>query len=98
MQGLIPHRQHWSMVKWNQLLGEEEQSLKLALRQLWLWSASDLIFLVLEPLLNTYLTLLVWAWWLSGKFGALRPEGRRLESRSSRHVETLGKWFTHSCL
>ena len=38
------------------------------------------------------------AWWLSGKFGALRPEGRNFESHSSRHVGTLGKSFTRSCL
>jgi len=36
-------------------------------------------------------------WRLSAKFGALRPEGHRFESRSSRHVRTLGKSFTHSC-
>ena len=34
------------------------------------------------------------AWWLSGKFGAFRPEGRRLESHYSHHVGTLGKSFT----
>ena len=38
------------------------------------------------------------AWWLSGRFGALRSEGRRFESRSSRHVGTLGRSFTRSCL
>ena len=38
------------------------------------------------------------AWCLSGRFGALRLEGRRFESLSSRHVETLGKSFTGSCL
>ena len=37
-------------------------------------------------------------WWLSGKFGALRPEGCRFESNSSHHVGTLGKSFTHGCL
>ena len=25
-------------------------------------------------------------WWLSGKFGALRPEGRRFKSHSTRHA------------
>ena len=39
-----------------------------------------------------------WAWWLSGKFGAFYPEVRRFESHSSRHVATLGKSFTNSCL
>ena len=41
-----------------------------------------------------------WARWFSGKFGALRLEGRRIESHSSRHIETLGmvKSFTCSCL
>ena len=37
-------------------------------------------------------------WYLSGKFGALCPEGHRFESHSGRHVGTLGKSFTHSCL
>ena len=39
-----------------------------------------------------------WAWWLSGRFGALCPEGRRFESHCSRHIGTLGKSFTRSCL
>ena len=30
------------------------------------------------------------AWWLSGKFHALRLEGGRFESRSNHHVGTLG--------
>jgi|SRR6218665_1025560 len=38
------------------------------------------------------------AWWLSGRFGALCPEGRKFEYPSSRHVGTLGKIFTRSCL
>src|SRR6218665_959441 len=38
-----------------------------------------------------------WVWWLSGKFGALRPDGRRFESHSSRYVRTLGKSFARSC-
>ena len=38
------------------------------------------------------------AWWLSGKFGALSPKGRRFESHSCHHVGTLGKFFTHSCM
>jgi len=37
-------------------------------------------------------------WLLSGAFGALRPEGCRFESRSSRHLGTLGKPFTRSFL
>src|SRR6218665_2834870 len=37
-------------------------------------------------------------WWLSGKFGALRLEGRRFESHSSHHVRALGKSFTCGCL
>src|SRR6218665_1693707 len=35
------------------------------------------------------------AWWLSFKFGALCPGGRRFESHSSRHIGTLGKSFIH---
>ena len=34
--------------------------------------------------------------WLTGKLGALRPEGRMFEFHSSRHVQNLGKSFTHS--
>ena len=37
------------------------------------------------------------AWWLSGRFGALGPEGRRFESHSSRHAGTLDKSLTRSC-
>src|SRR6218665_1915270 len=37
-------------------------------------------------------------WWLIGRIDAFRPKRRELESRSSRHVGTLGKSFTHSCL
>ena len=39
-----------------------------------------------------------WAWWRIGRFDAFRPKGREFESLSSRHVETLGKFFTCSCL
>jgi len=35
---------------------------------------------------------------LSDRFGALRPEGRRLESKFSRAIGTLGNSFTRSCL
>ena len=38
------------------------------------------------------------AWWISGRFGALHPQGHRFESYSSHHVGTLGKSFTQSCL
>src|SRR6218665_3963408 len=34
-----------------------------------------------------------WYYWLS-----FQPEGRGFDSRSSRHVGTLGKSFTYSCL
>ena|SRR6218665_2543951 len=37
-------------------------------------------------------------WWLSGGFGALRPEGSRFEFHSSRNVGILGKSLTRSCL
>src|SRR6218665_2373418 len=43
-------------------------------------------------------TLLDWEWWLIGRFVTFRPKGRGFKSRSSRHVETLGKSFTRSCL
>ena len=35
-------------------------------------------------------------WWLTGGFGALRPEGRRFESHPNRHLGTLGKSFAHN--
>ena len=40
------------------------------------------------------------AWWLSGRFGALRLEGRRFESHSTATQGPLamGKFFTHSYL
>jgi len=34
--------------------------------------------------------------WRIGKFDAFRPKGHKFNSRSSRHVGTLGKSFTHS--
>src|SRR6218665_2727076 len=37
-------------------------------------------------------------WWRIGRVETFRPEGRGLESRSNRHVGTLGKSFTCSCL
>src|SRR6218665_3323113 len=37
-------------------------------------------------------------WWLIGRVDICRPEGRGCKSRSSRHVGTLGKSFTHSRL
>src|SRR6218665_3115690 len=38
------------------------------------------------------------AWWLIDRFVAFRPKGRGFESRSSRHVGTFVKSFTHTCL
>ena len=37
-------------------------------------------------------------WWHIGRFDAFRLKGRWFESCSSRHVRTLGKYFTRSCL
>ena len=37
-------------------------------------------------------------WWRIVRVEAFRPEGRGLESRSSRYEGTLGKSITHSCL
>ena len=34
------------------------------------------------------------ACWLGGRFGAFRPEGCKFDSNYSRHVRTLGKFFT----
>src|SRR6218665_3614355 len=36
------------------------------------------------------------AWWLISRFDEFRSKGSRFESRSSRHVRTLGKSFTRS--
>ena len=36
--------------------------------------------------------------WRIGRVDAFRPRGHGFDSRSSRHVGTLGKSFTHSCL
>src|SRR6218665_15248 len=36
--------------------------------------------------------------WRIGRVDAYRPKGHGFDSHSSRHVETLGKFFTHSCL
>src|SRR6218665_1585453 len=41
---------------------------------------------------------LSWAWWRIGRDDAFRPDDRGLDSRSGRHVETLSKSFTYSCL
>src|SRR6218665_3335722 len=38
------------------------------------------------------------AWWLIGRFVAFCPKGCGFEPRSSHHIETLGKFFTHNCL
>src|SRR6218665_2992411 len=38
------------------------------------------------------------AWWGFVRVDAFRPEGRGFESRSNRHVETLGKSFNRSSL
>ena len=38
------------------------------------------------------------AWWLIGRFDAFRAKDRGFESRTIRHVETLGKSFTRSNL
>ena len=35
----------------------------------------------------------LWVVVASGKFDALRLEGHRFESHTSRHVGTLGKWL-----
>ena len=35
------------------------------------------------------------AWWHIGRVDAFRPKGPGFESRSSRHVGTLGKSFTY---
>ena len=45
-----------------------------------------------------YLIKFCWAWWLIGRVDAYRPKGRVFDSRSSRHVGTLGKSFIRSCL
>ena len=36
--------------------------------------------------------------WRIGWVDTFRPKGHEFDSRSSRHVGTLGKSFTHNCL
>ena len=36
--------------------------------------------------------------WCIGRVDAFRPKGHGFDSRSSRHLGTLGKYFIHSCL
>src|SRR6218665_1839030 len=43
-------------------------------------------------------TRIVWRVRRIGRVDAFRPKGHGFDSRSKRHVETLGKSFTHSCL
>ena len=40
----------------------------------------------------------LWTWWRIGWVDDFQPEGRGFDSRSSRHVGTLDKSFTCSCL
>ena len=37
-------------------------------------------------------------WWHFGRVDTFRPNGHGFDSRSSRHVGTIGKFLTHSCL
>src|SRR6218665_2400169 len=37
-------------------------------------------------------------WWVIGRFGVFRAKAHGFEFRSGRHVGTLGKSFTRSCL
>ena len=37
-------------------------------------------------------------WWRFGRVDVFRPKGQGFDSRSSRHVGTLGKSFIHGCL
>src|SRR6218665_640078 len=37
-------------------------------------------------------------WWRIGRVDNFQPEGPGFDSRSSRHIGTLGKSLTHSCL
>src|SRR6218665_1993860 len=58
-----------------------------------------IVYSLLHPLLCSSISLLnCWPWWRIGRVDAFRPDGRGFESRSSRHVGTLGKSFTYSCL
>ena len=49
-----------------------------------------------SPVLCVRIHFVYGAWWPIGRFDAIRPKGRGFESRSSRHVVTLGKSFTRS--
>ena len=47
---------------------------------------------------KTIASTLCGTWWRIGRVEAFRPKGHEFESRSSRHVGTLGKFLTHSSL
>ena len=51
-----------------------------------------------EVLAKVTLLFILGAWWRIGRVYAFRPEGRGFESRSSRYVGTLRKYFACSCL
>ena len=57
-------------------------------------------YLLWIPIPDTYDEYLFWMWSVRriGRVDAFRPLGYGFDSRSIRHVGTLGKSFTHSCL
>ena len=52
---------------------------------------------VIEPLFMEP-AVSCWTWWCIGRVKAFQPEGCGFESCFSRHIGTLGKSLTHSCL
>src|SRR6218665_2750560 len=48
--------------------------------------------------LCSFHVLICGAWWLFGRVDNFCPKGHWCDSRSRRHVGTLGMYFTHSCL
>ena len=65
----------------------------------WIWVCMHRILSYLPAVLGFITVKICGAWWLIGRFVTFRLECRmQVESRSSRHVGTLGKSFARSYL
>ena len=56
------------------------------------------IYIYMRHQCATMSSTYVGTWWRIGWVDSFQPEGRGFDSRSRRHVGTLGKSLTHSCL
>src|SRR6218665_1827864 len=50
------------------------------------------------PIVVIVVIIIVGRVWRIGRVDTFRPKDHGFDYRSSRHVRTLGKYFTHSCL